>query len=341
MGKNFVPGSESYSGLLDKFRHIYLKTWMNKPMQTILRHSANWMIPDDHDFANNADDSLMETHLAEVLLAGRQAFFEYQFQLVKNITTQEGLPTQEVANSEVYFTRVVGNTAMAFVDCRVHRTFHPEPASPFFGKYQIDDLKEKLPQWHADPAIQHVFIFSPTPFFISPESSANLVYFMEKEKLPAHPHLINSTDEFLRLLLPYRSKIHVIGGDIHAYLNTSLCLRRNEDVSPTECLRQISTSGITNGSAVINSLKLTIFTATWTYLTTRRVLDWEYNHHDVYLGENFVTISIQGAERTLTLVTQELSDSQRLIAFLFKNTAIIFHSTCALLVLFLLNKFLK
>jgi len=182
-------------------------------------------------------------------------------------------------------------------------------------------------QWGNDPSVQHILVFSAIPFFINPESSAHLVYWMEKEKLSSHPTFIPEVNKVLEHLLPYKRKVHIIGGDIHAYLNTSLCLVPDPeqdqerfgppDESGLRCLWQTSTSGITEGSAVINSLKLVAFTLSWVHFTTNRIGRWAYVHWNAFLGRNFVVVAIQDEHRRIVPVFESLSFLQQLLHLAF------------------------
>ena len=342
-------GKESFDELLAAFRRIYVKTWTTAPLRQVLRNGVNWMIPDDHDFTNNADSWMLTSHLAQLLLAGKRAFQEYQLQLRVDLfdpATGQLLPGAD-DSSPAGFSRVVGNTALLFVDTRVQRTYHFEPEAPLFGRRQFHDIQTSVATWGRDPAIDHIFVLSPTPFFINPESSAHLVYFMEKEVLTSHPQVSNDTDQFLQTLLPFRDKVLILGGDIHAYLNTSLCHLSSSAAEPSSasdyhhpCLSQISTSGISNGSAVINSLKLTLFTATWTFFTTNKIRGWAYTHHDAYLAENFVELSIEGPARSVRLVHGELTTIQRVVMFFFTYSVELCGVSLALTTIIILKKLL-
>lgn len=88
----------AYAGALAAFRDMYRRAWSRSIMKRVLRVGAHYMLPDDHDVTNNLDprvwlpnatrsDKLASrllssgavTHVA--IAAGRQAFFEYQYQL--------------------------------------------------------------------------------------------------------------------------------------------------------------------------------------------------------------------------------------------------------------------
>ena len=163
-------------------------------------------------------------------------------------------------------------------------------------------IKNTISNWGEDDSIKHIIVGVAIPFFINPESSAKLVDFIEQEKLTSHPKLSNDTKRALDILLPYQKKIQIIAGDAHIFLNTSLC--RNHSLP---CLSQITTSGITKGSAVIHSIKLTLFTLSWVYLTTNTVQNYSYYHHQVFLGENFVELFIDEDSRIVMPILKQLS----------------------------------
>ena len=119
---------------------MYLKTWTTPGMQEILRKGANWMIADDHDFANNANSELLTSPIKEVLQAGKKVYLEYQYQLFKDLEDGEGQTTEAVEKSITHEFKVIGNTGLIFLDTRVHSTFNFEPEFPFLGKQQWLDL---------------------------------------------------------------------------------------------------------------------------------------------------------------------------------------------------------
>jgi hypothetical protein len=76
------------------------------------------MIPDDHDIRNNLDREFLEDDRKILTLAGRQAFYEYQYQLKDDIYNEKGNFSTNVLNDEIYFTQRIGPFGIFYLDTR-------------------------------------------------------------------------------------------------------------------------------------------------------------------------------------------------------------------------------
>jgi hypothetical protein len=56
---------------VERFRDLYRYSWSRDAMKTILRHGAHWMLPDDHDIINNADEHMLK-HMVEARSGGHE-----------------------------------------------------------------------------------------------------------------------------------------------------------------------------------------------------------------------------------------------------------------------------
>ena len=189
-----------------RFRRAYTKNWGSDTMQRVLRHGANWMIPDDHDVLNNLDREMIEACSAEhkdcdegrnilrrrVVEAGRIAFYEYQFQLLQNITEESkgdmsNLEQRVIIPQEnrVHFVKKFAGVCWLFTDTRFYRTFHFEKDSPLFGSDQLTEISRELDSCASQ--FQETVLFSSVPPLFNSELFAGLFYMYEQERVLTHP----------------------------------------------------------------------------------------------------------------------------------------------------------
>ncbi|KAL9656317.1 hypothetical protein ABK040_005084 [Willaertia magna] len=128
------------------------------------------MIPDDHDILNNLDEwmtvydnstssNLEKEQLRLLTIAGRFTFYEYQYQLTKDV--HKIIPTSEMldktynnaitihnniipSSHTIYFFRDIGNACLGFLDFRFERAFRFDANNPLIGKTQLNDVKTFL-----------------------------------------------------------------------------------------------------------------------------------------------------------------------------------------------------
>lgn len=318
----------SFEQLLEGFRNVYRKTWGNPTLQNVLRNGANWMLPDDHDIINNLDREFLEDR-RDVILAGRQAFYEYQFQLLEDVFDENGNELEMVKKDQIYRFKRLGPVGLVLADTRFHRTFHYEPENPLLGKQQLYDIDQQLKKWKDDPTIQHVLIFTSVPLtFISP-TMAKIVYKVEKERYPAHPDLVNDTIKLMNVMKQCAPKIRIISGDVHQFVMSKLCHKDGT------CISQMITSGMTNGSATIGEIKLWAFYLLGLHFTSNEVGGWKVHIDHQFLGNNYGVIERIGNQLIWKGVLRESSEltlTQRTLHFIFTNFIIILQFIFALIV---------
>jgi phosphodiesterase/alkaline phosphatase D-like protein len=306
--------SPPFADLVEKFRQVYRKTWGNPVTQQILRHGAHWMIPDDHDILNNLDKRFIELNAkgenhSDIIYAGREAFYEYQYQLVSDLhmlsNDSQPVITNEVKEDKIFFSKTFANVCFLFLDFRFQRTFQYDPRAPFIGTKQFQWLEEELYSCGAQSRL--TIIFSSTPVLFLGKFMARLVYFAEKERYSNHPDLLPDTIKLLDMIgefkMHYPNKdVKLIGGDIHQFFISRIC---NVSAVPI-CIDQMVTSGVTKGSTVIHELKLLVFYTFNRYFQKATAGTWELERQvnqpgmplQQYLGTNYGIINIHPTAAT-------------------------------------------
>lgn len=296
IGKEYYM--KPYDEILQEFRRIYRYSWSSPYMKKALRSGFHWMMPDDHDIINNLDEHFLESPMRNVILAGRQAFYEYQYQLFGDLDL--------LKNDEIYFFKNVSNYGLAVMDFRFSRTFQYDKKNPLLGKKQYELFKSHVKAWNESKEIEKILIFSQIPFPIMTETAAKIVDIAEKEKYMSHPDLVDYTIDLLNFLKPYHSKVKLIAGDAHHFALTSLC---HQDGT---CLQQMVTSGITQKSTVIDSPKIYTFTTLLNWFDSKRVRDWKMKYNYQYLDKNYGVLELgkdfhwKGVFQKQTLTSQIL-----------------------------------
>lgn len=301
---NTLPPFEE---LVEKFRRVYRKTWTNPTIRKVLRNGAHWMLPDDHDIINNLDKRSIDLSenpdaVPEMINAGRQAVYEYQIQLQRDIYQKDSngelLPAEFMERDEIYFFKSMANVCWMFLDTRFQKTFQFDSSSAILGSRQIAAIKEALNTCAKDARI--VTAFSSVPFLFMSETFAKIVYKVEKEKYSTHPDLQQDAINFLNLMGEFKKKhpkkdVKLVGGDIHQFFVSRIC---NISAIPV-CIDQLATSGITKGSRIIQEMKLFLFYLLHSFQHTQ-VGSWELirerNRPDLplqgYLGANYGVITV-------------------------------------------------
>ncbi|KAF0972418.1 hypothetical protein FDP41_009321 [Naegleria fowleri] len=249
----------SFDDLLNAFRYVYRNTWKIHAVQRMLRHGSHLMIPDDHDIINNLDSWMLtkesDEAMKRMVLAGKEAFYEYQYQLLKDVLI--GSKKQElVSNSSVYYFRDLGFACLALLDLRFERTFNNDPESPLFGTKQLNDLKQFLSRCmnneNRSIKIKRALIFTSIPLLFFGEGFSKVIYTAERERYSTHQDFKQDVTKFLDYLdNTYGTyRIVFVAGDIHQFLMTRICK------SQEHCFEQMITSGMTIQSTVGAELKI-------------------------------------------------------------------------------------
>lgn len=142
--KNFLrrlvshSDAENYLIAVESFRNVYRRIWSHRDVAPSLRRGENWMLPDDHDLLNNLGADLWSNRtLRPFLRAGRQVFYEYQYQLqadmpisveaLRQCASSGGIDDAACVDADagVRISRCMirGNVGVAMLDVRLHRSF--------------------------------------------------------------------------------------------------------------------------------------------------------------------------------------------------------------------------
>jgi len=252
-----INPSASFDDMLNAFRYVYRCTWKRHSIQRMFRHGSHMMIPDDHDIINNVDQWMIannDTRKAMVF-AGKEAFYEYQYQLMRDVSI--GSQSMEMVSDEpIYYFRDIGVACLVMLDTRFERTFRYDQKSPLFGEKQLEDMKNFLSRCmnneNRSIRIKRALIFTSIPLLYFGENFSHVVYFAEREKYTGHPDLqqdvINFLDYLANTFGTYR--VVFIAGDIHQFLNSRICK------SPSQCFDQLITSGMSIASTISSEAKL-------------------------------------------------------------------------------------
>ena len=219
------------------------------------------MIPDDHDIINNLDRWMMEQdsnqQFKRMILAGKEVFFEYQYQLIKD-SLVAGSRQELVSNEPIYYFRDIGIACIALMDLRFERTFNGDATHPLFGSKQLKELQSFLSTCmnneNRSIKIKRALIFTSIPILFFGDTFSSVVYAAEKERYTTHPDfkqdVINFLDYLSNTYGTYR--IVFVGGDIHQFLKSRICK------SPDQCFEQLITSGMTIASTVSSEFKIIV-----------------------------------------------------------------------------------
>jgi hypothetical protein len=188
----------------------------------------------------------------------------------------------------------------------LERTFGPltDPetgvANALLGGIQFSALEKQLKQLDGDPEVHSVLVASGVPLLFFDETLSRIAYRFEnpKEKYPGlpEPFMRSSLLSILELFRHSRKNITLLAGDIHQYVDSTICYREEPLglAKPGDsCLRQVISSGVTNGSAVINELKLLLFFALGKHFTEGRVGNWvTANVQKQWIDNNYVVMEL-------------------------------------------------
>lgn len=289
-----VPYYGTYEEALERFRNVYRQTWGRPVMQRILRHGPNWMIPDDHEIRNNVDTWMIhDKGYRNLVLAGRTAYLEYQYQLWSDISKTYD-PASLSWDIDVFQQKRVGDTTLVFLDMRLSRVFE-DPfvnATNTLGNRQFDRFQNAMmrEQGRTGPIV----VFASSPLLFIPKNMAILGELIEKDVMPTNPRLYEETMRIVDTLFQHASRVSYIGGDVHLYVTSTIC-------NGTVCMSQTITSGLTRKSTVLNNPLLYLygmFTAFFTnfgYANQYRV-----SFDDFYLSRNFLQLRFQEGMLTRT-----------------------------------------
>jgi hypothetical protein len=319
-----VPATEEqdYRQLLDDYRNVYRITFGQPEAQKAMRHAANWMIIDDHDVFNNCDFDYLkrDPSVSIAFKAGMQAYHEYQGQLM------DDMPEDTASIQRVDFVREVMNVAFVHLDLRHYRSYFSDAVHPMTGDAQFADFEKRIKEYGTREDISHIFVVSPVPLMFLTPLMASIAYLAEKEIYPTYSLFINDTLDLFDIMLPYHKKIKLVSGDIHQFVVGELCH------SSGACIPQMVASGITKGSAVIDSLKLWFFYMAFRHLAPKGVGEWTIKTEQQVLLRNYGVVNVKGAEYTWHGVfPAEIPARHQALRFAFDNFHIFLQIIGALL----------
>lgn len=298
---NATAVAKRYRRLVDAFRVIYRATFGRPVLQRVLRLGAHWMLPDDHEVANNlnrervsrafqgltnaslpSDERALLFELTLHYRAGLQVFYEFQYQLQRDVPWSSvdflSQPLDEIVRAlPMHFSVQVGALRLFFLDARFDRAFlHDEQTSntQLIGPAQRDALASALQAWRQerdDGSNVVPVVLSNLPLFFHSSLSAGIAYMVEKETYPGLAEQRAGLEDLFELLVGPKDASAssdaptvrlLVGGDVHMMAHSRVC-----DSSTSRCVDQLITSGVTNGSTTIEDVKLIPFYVLITRLT--------------------------------------------------------------------------
>lgn len=277
IGKN--SQGKSYETLLEEYRGLYRKTFNTQLKSEFLRRGSHVMLPDDHDITNNLDSDSLNPDLNPVVKAGRQAYYEYQYQLHDDYLDESG------NYNPIYYFKRIGKIAFAFLDTRFERTFNFDNSSRLLGKKQFEQLSFHLNEWKD---VENWFVVTSVPLGFFTKTMAEIAYSLEnpKERYPSQSFLLPSLLELLDLLKNVKN-VNLISGDVHQFVRSTVC-----HVDGT-CLKQLITSGMSKGSSVISEFKLLSFFAFGRHFTGQKIGNWTLSTIEQFLDNNYGVIIVE------------------------------------------------
>jgi phosphodiesterase/alkaline phosphatase D-like protein len=299
----------SFETLVEQFRQIYRYTYSQPDIQAVMRNGAHWTIPDDHDIINGLGRHIFETnnvtnHLKIVLEAGRQAFYEYQFQLLEDVYTTDHIEknewTEKVKKDEIFYLKRISDICFIFLDFRFQNTFQFNGTSQLIGYRQFNKIHEYL---HSCRDARGVVVITSVPLLVIGNFIAEMTYKISGDKYTNHADYLPDTTELLDTLGKYQIDnptmfVKLVGGDVHHFFMSKICNGSNENEANV-CLDQLVTSGMTRKSTISKAIPLVIGHGINRYLTkpsagTWRLVRYDNNatHFNQYLGRNYAVMQI-------------------------------------------------
>lgn len=324
----------TYNDILKAYRQVYTESWNYPVLSNILRNHSHLMLLDDHDIVNNFNKEKWrntDPWMKAFARAGIQSFLQYQHHLHSNIPHFSFVESADEANCclpypngknlcstskwdkfdelvlslPYYGSKEYGNIGLLWLDTRSDRAFSSH--GELFGKVQLDYVKETLIEWNKNDNIHEILIISGVPLIYQSTFMSLIAYYGEGERYLSHPDLVESTGELLDIIFEYPEKITLISGDIHMYLNSSIC--RGQD---NVCIKQYITSGMTTKSSTIRSwhLYLYAFFAVW-FFTPYVYTDTATYYLDVskvFLDNNYLQYTYNGIESNWIVTLREFDN---------------------------------
>lgn len=206
--------------ILEAYRRLYRSTWSHPPTRETLARVANLMIWDDHEirdgWGSRAADRMPGTPEHYVGTLARRVYREYQRQLWET-------PKAPPASGSEHHHHTWGPIGVLLVDQRGGRSFEPDPARPYLGRGQWEDIRSALEPGGAMHRVRALIVVTSVPLvYLGPDLTslgARAVDDLEDHWSYA-PHQTEQI-EMLRALRrwkqrePARRELLVVGGDVH------------------------------------------------------------------------------------------------------------------------------
>jgi len=240
-------------------------------------------MPDDHEIFDNVDRRHLNSTRSPVVMAGRQAYYEYEFQLQEDgdLLDSEGHTAPRVLADSIDQHIRIGSTVLVFLDLRFHRVFQFDPKRPLFGQRQMLQLQENLANWGTDDEIKGIVIFTSIPVLFQSTWMCKLSDNSMQEKCTTHPDLLSDTQYFLNALKPFHKKIRFVSGDVHQFVHLNLCKSSRQ-----VCIPALISSGMTRSTACPHSWMMLLYFMVGKVFTTVVVDDWT-----AYISNNVMSNS--------------------------------------------------
>ncbi|KAG9404782.1 hypothetical protein AC1031_004987 [Aphanomyces cochlioides] len=301
-----------FESALRAFRGLYRRGFGRPAVQQVLRRGAHYMMIDDHDIINNWSRDVFATYNT-FARAGLQAFYEYQYQLLGDITD---LPKAFDSTSRgelyrpVYHAVSLGKNQLelVFADTRFERGLTLK-SNELMSKTQLSFVEATLAK-----NASHFVVLSPLPLFFHSETSGALAETFDKEFYPGH-FLFRQRVDQLWTLLSSKSipSVHLIAGDLHMAHQASVC-----DPGHSKCIPQLVSSGMTIGSTSMNERKILFFhylvsqwlqkgACLWAVVTRASTGVCVYTEY-TYYGQNYLKITWDHGKLSTAFVTKPFDE---------------------------------
>lgn len=350
----------TYLDILLEYRKIYTKTWNSTILESILSKYSNRMLLDDHDIINNLNElkwmNKNDSLQISSIRAGVQSFLEFQYQLISDIPSFDFIEhskeslcclsfddedsksqtnlcakdnkwrefDEKIESLKLYNKKVIGNIGILTLDTRAEQSFsnYSTPEVKLFSKDQLHFVNETLKQWNENVNIHSVLIVSSIPIVYQSSFMSEIAFIAEGERYSTHNQLIGNTGDILDIFFTFPSKISIVSGDIHMFLNSEIC-RSSDGI----CITQLVSSGMHKKSSTIRSLHLYLYAFFAIHVFTPYVYSSNDEYYlkvsQVFLDNSFIQFSYDNLHGSWLVFKREINDSfLNLLEIFFENPVI-------------------
>jgi len=269
--------------ILSKMKDLYRRTFSGKVAE-LMANCPNLMQYDDHEIHNNfgynyiySDEN--DTHCF-ITMCARRVYYEYQRQLREDV---DYISFKNVTCD--YHAHVINNIGFFFLDHRGARSWYKSEEIDYFGKAQVNYLKDCLESMFANCSI--IVILSQDPLVLwneelskTQEKTAEMYIRLYKEAF----------ERFMNIIADHKEskgksqELIILGGDIHIGGFTEI-YRNGKPIC-----RQIISSGI--GQNTKESL-IKFYNNLMAQEDTNIGAGFSFKHHDWTFNRNYATLEMK------------------------------------------------